>query len=157
MTIPGSAHKAYLFAAEKHEGQVRQTETGTEPYVRHCVRVAEKVAAQGLPKQAVEAALLHDTVEDTDATLEEIETLFGVDVRRLVEQLTDVYTPQAYPDLNRAVRKKLEAERFRDCNETVRAIKLADIEDNDKTITSKGRGFVEIWRKEKAYLLAILG
>ncbi len=74
--------KAYLFAKEKHEGQLRQS---GEPYIIHPILVATNLARLSMDSHAMAAALLHDTLEDTDATYEELEELFNKDIAQLVE------------------------------------------------------------------------
>ena len=71
---------AYHRAEQAHEGQKRRS---GEPYFIHCVSVAQILADLKLDATTIAAALLHDTVEDTDLTLEEIEREFGVEVARL--------------------------------------------------------------------------
>lgn len=85
----GLLHAA-LFAARKHVNQFRKGE-GNVPYVNHVIEVAQLVAEVGeIQDMAVlQAALLHDTVEDTPTTFAEIERYFGADVRGLVDEMTD--------------------------------------------------------------------
>jgi GTP pyrophosphokinase len=79
--------KAYEYAAAHHEGQFRKS---GEPYIYHLIEVAYIVSElQGGPSTII-AALLHDTVEDTDATVEEIRDLFGDDVAAIVDSLTKI-------------------------------------------------------------------
>lgn len=75
------------YAFGKHDGQVRKS---GEPYIGHPIEVAHIAADMHLDMPSVCAAFLHDTVEDTDATLEDIEELFGEDVRLLVDGLTKI-------------------------------------------------------------------
>ena len=78
--------KAYEFAAEAHEGQKRQS---GEPYITHPIAVARIVAVElELGVNPVIAAFLHDVVEDTPHTIDEIKALFGDDVAFLVEVVT---------------------------------------------------------------------
>jgi len=77
-----------VFAARAHAGQVRRG-PARAPYLTHCAEVVEIVARHGGDGVAVAAAWLHDTVEDTDATLEEIEARFGAAVAGVVAELTD--------------------------------------------------------------------
>lgn len=77
------AEQARTFAASAHEGQMY----GLHPYTYHLDAVAQIAAPFG--ETAVVTAYLHDTVEDTPATLAEIETLFGADVAGCVALLTD--------------------------------------------------------------------
>jgi RelA/SpoT family (p)ppGpp synthetase len=77
-----AVNRAYEFGAAAHEGQTRKT---GEPYISHPVAVAQSLAEMYLDSEAVMAAILHDTVEDTDATLEQIEENFGSEVALLVD------------------------------------------------------------------------
>ena len=77
--------KAYLFADAKHKNQLRKS---GEPYIIHPLAVAEIVVEIGLDTDAILAALLHDCLEDTDASYDEIVRLFGQTVAELVEGVT---------------------------------------------------------------------
>ena len=81
-------HKAYLFASRAHEGQERH---GGKPYIEHPLAVAALVSEHYVSahEDMVMAALLHDVVEDTPYTLEDIWDKFGERVARLVRDLTD--------------------------------------------------------------------
>ncbi|XP_069899402.1 guanosine-3',5'-bis(diphosphate) 3'-pyrophosphohydrolase MESH1 isoform X2 [Dipodomys merriami] len=109
------------FAARKHRGQRRKDPEGT-PYINHPIGVARILALEaGVTDTAVlQAALLHDTVEDTDTTPEELELRFGAQVRRLVEEVTD---DKALP---KAERKRLQVERAPHGSPGARLLKLAD-------------------------------
>ena len=74
--------RAYEFGARAHEGQTRKT---GEPYITHPVAVALELAEMHLDAQAIAAALLHDVVEDTPATLDNIRDQFGEEVALLVD------------------------------------------------------------------------
>jgi len=78
---------AFLFAEQKHRGQKRKS---GENYILHPLRVAIEVSKLKLDLSSIVAALLHDVLEDTDTTGEEIEKLFGTDVRFLVESLSQL-------------------------------------------------------------------
>ena len=77
--------RAYAYADEKHKNQLRKS---GEPYIIHPLAVAEIVAEIGLDTDAIAAALLHDCLEDTDASFVEISRLFGETVANLVEGVT---------------------------------------------------------------------
>lgn len=77
--------KAYLFAEEAHRGQFRKS---GEPYILHPVAVAEILADLRMDVATLVAALLHDVVEDTGVTLEQVEENFGEPVRHLVDGVT---------------------------------------------------------------------
>jgi GTP pyrophosphokinase len=80
------------FATTAHEGQKRKS---GEPYIIHPLAVADTLIEWGMDIDSVVAGVLHDTVEDTDATLEQIETLFGRDVAFLVDGVTKVSKARA--------------------------------------------------------------
>ena len=77
--------QAYRYAEEKHRGQMRHS---GEPYITHPLGVARIAAGLGLDPDTIRAALLHDVVEDTGATREDIEEAFGPQVAALVDGVT---------------------------------------------------------------------
>lgn len=77
--------RAYERAAKAHEGQLRQS---GEPYMIHCLAVAQILSELRLDAEAISAALLHDVIEDTNITLEDLETEFGIAIARLVDGVT---------------------------------------------------------------------
>ena len=79
--------RAYVFSAKVHEGQERLS---GEPYLTHPMEVAGLLVEMRMDAVTVSAALLHDTLEDTLTTLEEIERLFGEKVAFLVDGLTKI-------------------------------------------------------------------
>lgn len=76
---------AYEYAAEKHDGQFRES---GEPYITHPLAVAAILVDLGMDTDAICAALLHDVVEDTDATFDDVKKKFGIDVANLVDGVT---------------------------------------------------------------------
>ena len=84
----GLARAAYEFAREAHEGQERKGDGS--PYINHPVELARLLHAAGhCDDEILAAAFLHDTVEDTDTSLEEIEEAFGAGVREIVGAMTE--------------------------------------------------------------------
>lgn len=83
----GMVRKAYEFSARAHEGQMRQS---GEPYVKHPVAVAGVLTSLKTDVTAVVAALLHDTLEDTVATADELQREFGKEVVHLVDGVTKI-------------------------------------------------------------------
>ncbi len=79
--------KAYVFTAQAHLGQTRLS---GEPYLSHPMSVANVLADMKLDEATVVAGLLHDTVEDTKATIDEIEELFGEEVADIVDGVTKI-------------------------------------------------------------------
>jgi (p)ppGpp synthase/HD superfamily hydrolase len=83
----GRIHDAYEFAKKAHFGQKRES---GEDYITHPLWVAGVTSQLGIGEEAVIAALLHDVVEDSDYTLEDIAITFGDEVALLVEGMTEV-------------------------------------------------------------------
>ncbi|KAM4749585.1 guanosine-3',5'-bis(diphosphate) 3'-pyrophosphohydrolase MESH1 [Rhinophrynus dorsalis] len=113
--------EAANFAAEKHKQQ-RRKDIGKTPYINHPIGVARILTHEaGVTDPVVlQAALLHDTVEDTDTTFLEIESHFGQEVRRIVEEVTDDKT------LPKMERKRLQIEHAPHCSYKAKLVKLAD-------------------------------
>ncbi|MFI4974352.1 MAG: HD domain-containing protein [Caulobacterales bacterium] len=112
--------RAYHFAAQKHVDQRRKGEAG-EPYMNHLTEVAELVAqATDGDLDIVVAAILHDSVEDTDATLEELRALFGPRIAGLVAEVTD---DKSLPS---KTRKDLQVRHAPHASWGAQIIKLAD-------------------------------
>jgi (p)ppGpp synthase/HD superfamily hydrolase len=150
---PGLVERAARFAAAAHAGQTRKW-TGV-PYFTHVAGVAERLAGDGSAVRA--AAYLHDTLEDTAATYEQLVAEFGAEVADLVVELTDIYTKESYPHLNRKARKALECARLATISGRAKRIKLADIADNAADIEAVApKRFAQMWLAEKAALLKVL-
>lgn len=145
---------AYRFAARAHEGQVRKY-TG-KPYLTHCVAVAELVREKTTDPEIIAAALLHDTLEDTDTTFEDLRDVLGLEVAHLVLELTDVYTKEQFPDMNRAERKRLETNRLAQISDDAKLIKICDIASNTADIVKNDPKFAVLYLKEKAAMLEVL-
>jgi (p)ppGpp synthase/HD superfamily hydrolase len=100
MKIHPTEIKAALFATHAHSGQVYGGEPGfdtrAEPYINHPKRVAARLRELWAPEVVLVAAWLHDTVEDTPATLEDIEREFGPRVRGIVDAVSR-RDPESYP------------------------------------------------------------
>ncbi len=128
--------KAFDFANEAHKGVRRRS---GEPYILHPIAVAKIVVSNiGLGYKSIVAALLHDVVEDTSYTVDNIRSLFGDKVATLVEGLTKIKTVLDNED--KAEQKSMQAENFKrillTLNDDVRVvlIKLADRLHNCRTI-----------------------
>ena len=128
--------KAFDFANEAHKGVRRRS---GEPYILHPIAVAKIVVSNiGLGYKSIVAALLHDVVEDTDYTVDDLRNLFGDKVATLVEGLTKIKTVLDNED--KAQQKSMQAENFKrillTLNDDVRVvlIKLADRLHNCRTI-----------------------
>ena len=112
--------RALSFAADQHRFGRRKGEEAS-PYINHPIDVAAELAEVGVTDHEIlAAALLHDTLEDTDATPEDLEREFGPRVRRLVEALTDD------PNLTSRERKRLQLERAGGLETDAKGIRIAD-------------------------------
>jgi GTP diphosphokinase / guanosine-3',5'-bis(diphosphate) 3'-diphosphatase len=113
--------KALHFAADKHRHQ-RRKDAGASPYINHPIALAEVLCTIGGVEEAVTiaAAVLHDTIEDTETTAAELEEHFGTEIRRIVEEVTDDKT------LDSAHRKQLQVERAATSSAPAQLVKLAD-------------------------------
>jgi guanosine-3',5'-bis(diphosphate) 3'-pyrophosphohydrolase len=121
MTTPqADTLRAVLFAARAHRDQRRKG--SGEPYINHLIEVAAVLAdIAGVDDATVlSAAVLHDVIEDTSVTAEDVEAAFGARVRALVEAVTDDER------LPKAERKRLQVEHMRTAEADARLIKLAD-------------------------------
>lgn len=149
-------------AERLHNGQVRKW-TG-EPYFNHCKEVAEITEAMGGSPIAVAAAYLHDVIEDTPTDLAELwaELVYdGVEVDdadlicAYVWFMTDRYTKESHPNLNRKERKRMEAERIiSECDCADKAIlKVADWESNSPSIQQHDPDFWAVCLDEKSLFM----
>lgn len=145
--------KANKFATERHKSVNHVRKYTGEDYIVHPVAVAKKVQMIGGSDEMICAALLHDTVEDTNTLLGEIEVEFGNVVAELVEMLTDVATME---DGNRATRMQINLEHTAKGNADAHTIKLADLIDNSQSIIKHDRSFAKLYIKEKKALMAVL-
>ena len=121
--------RAVHFSAEKHRDQ-RRKDAAETPYINHPIAVAETLRIHGVTDEDVlVAALLHDTIEDTETTQEEISEAFGEDVLGIVLEMTD---DKSLPKLRR---KELQIEHASQLSKGARLIKLADKICNVRDIT----------------------
>lgn len=143
--------RAHAFAAEAH-GSIGQTRKYTgEPYINHPVEVMEIVRSVEHTEEMLAAALLHDTIEDTPVTREDVEREFGPKVASLVMELTD----QCHEG-NRAARKAAEATRLGSISSEAQTVKLADFISNTRSIVERDPGFARVYLREKSRVLAVM-
>ncbi len=112
---------ALKFAAEKHKNQRRKNSEAV-PYINHPIEVADILWQKGgvYSMITIVGALLHDTLEDTDATASEIKNLFGAEILALVEEVTDDKS------LPKQERKRLQIETAAQKSSCAKQLKLAD-------------------------------
>lgn len=136
------SHKAYLFAKEKHKDQTRKF--NGEPYFNHCVRVSDNVRKHSSGKREqiqVAAALLHDSLEDTSTTYDELVQEFGKEVADIVLALTN-----DKKELEALGKTKYLVQKVNTLSEEALFIKLCDRYDN----TSDLRGIEDEWSRNYA-------
>lgn len=151
-----SSHREQLakaFATDCHASVDQRRKYTGEPYIVHPTAVVALVKSVPHTIEMVLAAWLHDTVEDTSATIEEIRAMFGEDVAQLVEMLTDVSKPS---DGNRAIRKEIDRQHTASASSQAKTIKLADLIDNTGSIVTRDPEFAKIYMAEKELLLECL-
>ena len=136
--------KAAKFAKKAHSGQFRKWTD--EPFIFHCSRVAGRTAL--LPfssEELVAAAYLHDVLEDTEITYDELKSSFGKNVADIVKDLTN---PSLSTNLRRAERKAMDFKHLSICLTEVKAIKLLDRIDNIRDIEYAPLKFRKIYLSE---------
>jgi guanosine-3',5'-bis(diphosphate) 3'-pyrophosphohydrolase len=155
--------KARRFAKLAHglvldgEGELGQRRKGShEPYTKHLSEVARLVAKSGGDEAQIAAAWLHDVVEDTPIPLDHIRNVFGADIAELVQELTDKFTKQNYPGLNRRQRKAKELERLSKISDRAKTIKYADFVSNLESVSVLGPNFSEVYTGEVADALSLM-
>jgi GTP diphosphokinase / guanosine-3',5'-bis(diphosphate) 3'-diphosphatase len=113
--------KALAFAAHKHRDQ-RRKDPAASPYINHPIALADVLVNEGgvTDVEVLCAALLHDTVEDTDTSHAELERVFGERIARIVAEVTDD------KDLTKSERKRLQIEHAALLSPEAKLVKLAD-------------------------------
>ena len=139
------------FATLAHGKQKRKYTN--DPYIVHPIAVSEIVKTVPHTDEMVAAALLHDVVEDTPVTIQEIETKFGSKVAELVGWLTDISKPE---DGNRKTRKAIDREHSAGAPAEAQTIKVADLIHNSDSIAVHDPNFWKVYKEEKIKLLNVL-
>ena len=151
--------KITSFADAAHGDQKRKY--ADERYVQHPIRVMHTCQQLGYPLPVLAAAILHDVLEDTEVTQEQTREFLLTIMNEadtdqtisLVKELTDVYTKEKYPQLNRQKRRAKEANRLEKISADAQTIKYGDIIDNAKDVVEHGADFAPVLLKEYDALL----
>ena len=118
--VPALFIRAVAFAADKHRDQ-RRKGANASPYINHPIDLTEVLVNAGVTDTEVLCvAILHDTVEDTETTPEELDRLFGPQIGAMVMEVTDDKT------LDKATRKQLQIEHAPHISTGAKLVKLAD-------------------------------
>lgn len=147
---------ARLFADRAHRAVNQSRKYTGEPYINHplvVMQILQDFSSWPITAEQLAAAACHDTVEDTEVTIAEIEQHFGAEVAELVGWLTDVSKPEDGP---RRVRKAIDCAHTAAAPPAAKSIKLADLIHNATDITDHDPGFARVWLREKESLLEVL-
>jgi len=148
------------FVKQQHGTQQRKYTFA--PYWTHVLSVAQIVSEFVQTDFATEIALCHDLFEDTQCTEQQLchELVhIGYTVKQAfaildgAKELTDEYTKEKYPMLNRETRKRKEAERLGTISKVAQSVKYADLIDNTSTIVGYDSGFAKVYLREKLDIL----
>jgi hypothetical protein len=145
--------RARNFAINSHTHIGHRRKYTKLPYSEHLQNVANIVASVTKDPETTAAAWLHDVVEDTTATLEDVEAAFGKTVVGLVESLTDISRPS---DGNRLMRKALDRDHLAQADYRAKTVKLADLMDNCEDILKHDPSFGKVFLQEMGALLKVL-
>jgi (p)ppGpp synthase/HD superfamily hydrolase len=147
------------FADQAHGDQLRKYTP--ERYIVHPVRVMQRLKEITSDTTILASALLHDVLEDTPTTADDIRQfltpLIGKEpaekTTRLVLELTDIYVKSVYPRLNRRERKQKETQRMANVSAEAQTVKYADILDNSLEIVHQDVDFAPVYLKESRQLI----
>lgn len=160
MELNPRLQRFFEFVKEKHSDQKRKYTN--EPYFNHLLNVAKILSRVSKKETDIAIALGHDLLEDTNCCRKElfnncvIAGFQDIDAESItfgVVLLTDQFTKEDYPELNRERRKTLEAHRLGDNPPNIQTIKYADLIDNTKSIVKHDLKFAKIYVSEKRELL----
>ena len=134
------------FAAKKHRDQ-RRLDADATPYINHPIELAALLVNEGSvdDSKVLVAAILHDTVEDTETTPQELERLFGFEIAHIVMEVTDDKS------LPKAERKRLQIENAAHCSMPAKLVKLADKVCNLRDMSSNPPANWPLQRKQEYF------
>lgn len=145
--------RAASLAREAHAGQKRKYTDA--PFIVHPARVAGRVAVHPRATKAmVVAAFLHDVVEDTPYTLDDVSAAFGSEVAQLVGELTN---PSKGTKVPRQERKRQDRKRLARISDEAKIIKLLDRIDNLHDMGNAPKGFRDKYCEESRLLVEVIG
>lgn len=151
LAIPDLFARAVAFATDMHGAIDHRRKYTNVPYIQHPLAVADIVRRRPHTLAMLVAAVLHDTVEDTFATISDIAYLFGIEVAQIVSDLTDV----AYPWLgNRTARKAMDRAHTAAARPDSKTVKCADCLENGWDIATHDVNFAVVYLREIASLAA---
>ena len=142
----GAFAKAVAFAADKHRNQ-RRKDAEASPYINHPIALANVLANEGGVEDVTVlcAAVLHDTIEDTETTSEELQAIFGPKVASVVMEVTDDKS------LEKSLRKQRQVEHAPHISKEAKLVKLADKISNLRDIIASPPADWSAERKQTYY------
>ena len=153
----GAIHRrtqpALTYATAAHAAVGQRRKYTNQPYIVHPIRVANIVDSYGGTDDMISAAYLHDVVEDTHITIEDINDMFGSVIAVIVDELTDVSIAS---DGNRVTRKAIDRAHSADATWAAQFVKCADMIDNSGDIGRHDPSFNVVYCKEMLLLLEVL-
>jgi hypothetical protein len=151
--IKDLVQRARDFAIAAHSNMNHRRKYTKASYSEHLQNVVDLVADVSNDAEILAGAWLHDVVEDTPATLEEVEAAFGKSVAHLVDCLTHVSRPS---DGNHSVRKEIDRQHLARADAKAKTIELADLIDNCRDICKHNKRFAKMFLEDMAALLQVL-
>ena len=166
MILSQNRFKLLEYVKYMHKGQYRKYPEELE-YWNHCFTVAEMVHDfLGIESLGIEAAFCHDLIEDTKCTSESLDIALlncGYDDAEIrneiiftVEELTDVFTTEDFPHMNRDERKLTESQRLSTTSPLAQSVKYADLIDNTGSIVKYDKKFAKRYLPEKRRILGMM-
>lgn len=154
MNMTNIVGKARVFATAAHAAVGQKRKYTGEDYIVHPIEVMELVRTVPTHTESMlAAALLHDTLEDTEVQYGVLHTEFGAEIADMVLWLSDVSKPE---DGNRSYRKMLDRQHIAMAPSTVQTIKVADLIANTRSILAYDRNFAKVYLEEKRLLMDVL-
>ena len=150
---PDVIQRAAEYARQAHASIDQRRKFTGQPYIIHPEAVAKLTASVTNDPAMIAAAWLHDVVEDTPVTLQQIQTEFGDDIAALVDDLTKVAQPS---DGDRQVRGEMNKRHTAQASPRAKTVKLADVIDNLSDLANAPQDFVKRFASEKESLLEVL-
>lgn len=144
---------AYTFAKTAHAACGQFRKYTNEPYIVHPVEVAMLVRNAGGNSYMVQAAYLHDVIEDTHITFDHLVEEFGIEVATLVNWLSD---KSKLEDGNRLARKEIDRNWIALAPHEAKTIKLADLISNTRSIVLHDLTFAQVYLHEKELMMEVL-
>jgi len=145
--------RAQSFATQAHQRINQRRKYTNAPYTDHLAATAKLVATVTDDPMTIAAAWLHDAVEDTPVTIQDLQREFGEEVAQLVLELTDISTPS---EGNRATRKAIDLRHLAAASSRAKTVKLADLINNCTDVTKHDARFAVVYLQEMAALLEVL-